>query len=140
MKTLNKISMLVCVLVFLISNKSAKAQCPTISSNLGCQVDGTVDIYTYATPPSGPCNSTVCNSYVFSIPANGFFNLNCTGCLPVCNVVLNITDLDGTPFSVTLDFSNTTAFSLSSSPTACNSTGLTNYVYDPSANTFKLFR
>ena len=142
MKAINQIARLFCLLTFFIVSNSSQAQCPSISSNLGCQVDGTVDIYTYVTPPSGPCNSAVCNSYPFSIPANGFLNLNCSGCLPVCNVVLTITDLNGTPLTtvISVDFSTTTSVSLGSAPPACSGTGFTNYVYDPSTNSFKIFQ
>lgn len=133
--------MLVCVLAFLIGSKSAQAQCPTISSNLGCQVDGTVDIFSYATPPSGPCSSMVCNSFPFTLQPNGVLNLNCGGCLPVCNVVVIITDLNGLPItSTSVDFSTGSPLSLGVGTTPCTSTGATFVIYDASSNTFKIYQ
>lgn len=142
MKALNQIARLFCLLTFFIVSNSSQAQCPSISSNLGCQVDGTVDIYTYATPPTGPCNSAVCNSYPVSIPANGFLNLNCSGCSPVCDVLVTITTIDGVtlPSSISVDFSSTSAVSLGGGSLPCTSTGNRNIVYDPTSNSFKIFQ
>lgn len=142
MKTKSKSKILVLMALFLIViSASLQAQCPIIESNLGCQVDETIDIYDYASPPSGPCNTTACNSYPFTIASNGTFNINCGGCSPVCNIIVTITDLNGAPVSPPLpaDFSATTAQSITWG-TPCTSSGFVNIKYDPSTNRFKIFQ
>ena len=142
MKTVNKITQLVCMLAFLIISNSSKAQCPTISNNLGCQVDGTIEIYDYVSPPSGPCNGALCSSSALSVPANGILYLNCSGCSPVCNVLVTITTIDGVtlPSSISVDFSVTSAVSLGLGGLPCTSTTNRNILYDPSSNSFKIFQ
>jgi hypothetical protein len=41
---------------------------------------------------------------------------------------------------IILDFNTTSAISVGSAPAACSSSGSTNYLYNPSISTFKIFQ
>ena len=128
--------------LFCVFGSDLKSQCFTIENRLGCQLNGTLDIYTFVNPPNGPCNSTACASNVaWSAAANGgTYPANCGQCAPACNVVVTIDLVNGiTPIGpFNYDFSTTSPATFAV-PITCIGGGSATIVYDPVTMTFTIY-
>jgi hypothetical protein len=140
MKTLIKMRLIIFTLALFCSlGFELKSQCFTIVNNLGCQVDGTLDIFTFVNPPSGFCNPTACAGNIpwSAGPNGGTYPANCGQCAPVCNVVVTVTFLNTTPITATTaDFSTTTPVPLMGLAGQCSGVTSASIVYDPTTNSF----